>query len=142
MIMKIFKSLLAKLRGMEYKQVIIMRQDLNLPKGKMAAQAAHAAVEAAHKSDKEKVKHWRDAGQKKVVLKVKVDTQVKVGEAWNKLSTMHSRLKLLFKNNQKIYLVWNKEISITWASKTLETLHSCRHPLHKSILNSSQNIRT
>ena len=55
---------------MEYKQVILIRQDLKLPKGKMAAQAAHAAVEASFNSDKKKVAEWRAAGAKKVVLKV------------------------------------------------------------------------
>lgn len=50
--------------------VILMRQDLKLPKGKLAAQAAHAAVEAVLKSSGSKVSAWRDHGQKKVVLKV------------------------------------------------------------------------
>ena len=55
------------------KLVILVRQDLKLPKGKMAAQAAHAAVEACMislKNDKDLVKKWRSEGQKKVVLKV------------------------------------------------------------------------
>ena len=52
------------------KMVILVRKDLQLPKGKAAAQAAHAAVEAAFRSDKDKVKQWRDEGQKKVVLRV------------------------------------------------------------------------
>ena len=55
---------------MNYKQVILVRQDLKLPKGKMAAQVGHAAVEAALKSDKEIIKKWRLKGQKKIVLKV------------------------------------------------------------------------
>lgn len=55
---------------MELKQVIIIRNDLKLPKGKMAAQAAHAAVEAVLKGDKDKVKDWRHMGSKKVTLKV------------------------------------------------------------------------
>lgn len=54
-----------------YKQVILMRTDLKLPSGKMAAQAAHAAVEAALKADKEILRHWRNAGSKKVVIKVR-----------------------------------------------------------------------
>ena len=54
----------------DMKQVIIVRQDLKLQKGKMAAQCAHAAVEAALKSDKEMIRQWRNAGQKKIVLKV------------------------------------------------------------------------
>ncbi len=56
---------------MEYKQVILVREDLKLDKGKMAAQVAHASVEAALRSDKEIVKQWRIKGMKKVVLKVK-----------------------------------------------------------------------
>ena len=56
---------------MEYKQVILVRQDLNLPKGKMSAQVAHASVEAVLRSGKETVKKWRSEGMKKVVLKVK-----------------------------------------------------------------------
>ena len=54
----------------ELKQVIVVRQDLKLPKGKMSAQAAHAAVEAVLRSDKDMVKNWRADGQKKVVLKI------------------------------------------------------------------------
>ena len=55
----------------EYKQVILVRQDLGLPKGKLAAQCAHASVEAVLKSDPVLVKAWRNQGMKKVVLKVK-----------------------------------------------------------------------
>jgi PTH2 family peptidyl-tRNA hydrolase len=55
---------------MIYKQVILVRQDLKLPKGKMAAQVAHASVECVQKSDKKIVEAWRDSGMPKVVLKV------------------------------------------------------------------------
>ena len=37
------------------KQVILVRKDLKLPKGKMAAQVAHASVESTLKSVKEKI---------------------------------------------------------------------------------------
>jgi len=53
------------------KQVIIVREDLKLPKGKMAAQVAHASSEAVLRSDKEDIFKWRLIGMKKVVLKVK-----------------------------------------------------------------------
>jgi PTH2 family peptidyl-tRNA hydrolase len=54
-----------------YKQVIIIRQDLKLPKGKLAAQAAHASVEAVLKSKEKTIKAWREEGMAKIVLKVK-----------------------------------------------------------------------
>jgi len=52
------------------KQVILVREDLKLPKGKMSAQVAHASVGAMVKSHKDDVKKWQNEGQKKVVLKV------------------------------------------------------------------------
>ena len=57
----------------EYKQVILVRSDLKLPKGKMSAQCAHASVECVLKllkKDKDTVDAWRKFGMKKVVLKV------------------------------------------------------------------------
>lgn len=56
---------------MDYKQVILVRQDLKLKKGKMAAQVAHASVEATLRSDKKAISIWRSQGMKKIVLKVK-----------------------------------------------------------------------
>lgn len=55
---------------MPYKQAILVRADLKLPKGKMSAQAAHASVEAVLKSSKDLIKLWRDEGMAKIVLKV------------------------------------------------------------------------
>lgn len=55
---------------MGYKQVILVRTDLKLPKGKLAAQSAHASLEAAMKSQRDTVEGWRNEGGKKVVLKV------------------------------------------------------------------------
>lgn len=52
------------------KQAIIIRQDLKLPKGKIAAQTAHASVEAVMRSKKDNVKDWRKEGMAKIVLKV------------------------------------------------------------------------
>jgi len=52
------------------KQAILIRQDLKLPKGKIAAQVAHASVEAVLRSKKDKVKEWRKEGMAKIVLKV------------------------------------------------------------------------
>ena len=53
------------------KQVILVRMDLKLPRGKLAAQAAHASVEAVLKCDAAVVANWRGQGMAKIVLKVK-----------------------------------------------------------------------
>jgi len=55
---------------MTYKQVILVRSDLKLPKGKMSAQVAHASTESLLKSHKDDIIKWRSEGMKKVVLKV------------------------------------------------------------------------
>jgi PTH2 family peptidyl-tRNA hydrolase len=55
----------------EYKQVILVRHDLKLTKGKMAAQVSHASVESLLKSHVDDRDAWRAQGMKKVVLKVK-----------------------------------------------------------------------
>ena len=55
------------------KQVIVVRQDLKMGKGKLAAQAAHAAVSAAERvrrSRSEWYQEWVATGQAKVVVKV------------------------------------------------------------------------
>jgi PTH2 family peptidyl-tRNA hydrolase len=60
--------------GFEYKMVIVTREDLLLSPGKLAAQVAHAAVECALLTKKDKplwLSSWRREGAKKVVVKVK-----------------------------------------------------------------------
>ncbi|MAF35056.1 aminoacyl-tRNA hydrolase [Candidatus Woesearchaeota archaeon] len=52
------------------KQVILVRKDLKLSKGKLAAQVSHASVETLLKSEKDYVKKWRAEGMKKTVLGV------------------------------------------------------------------------
>jgi len=56
-----------------YKQAILIRVDLGMSVGKIAAQAAHAAVSAAEECKKIKpewFRAWLEEGQKKVVLRV------------------------------------------------------------------------
>lgn len=53
----------------DLKQVILVRMDLKMPTGKLAAQVAHASVGAMIESSKFKVMKWRAQGGKKVVLK-------------------------------------------------------------------------
>jgi len=52
------------------KQAIIVNQSLRLPKGKLAAQAAHAAVGAFLEAGAEAQQTWLDEGMPKVVLAV------------------------------------------------------------------------
>jgi PTH2 family peptidyl-tRNA hydrolase len=62
---------------MEYKQVIVVRGDLKLSKGKTAAQVGHAVLECWLRSDDEDIKRsWHDEGAKKVVLKCKGEREL------------------------------------------------------------------
>ena len=56
-----------------FKQAIILRTDLNMGKGKLVAQGAHASIEAYLRAAKQKpgwTTIWLAEGMKKVVLKV------------------------------------------------------------------------
>jgi PTH2 family peptidyl-tRNA hydrolase len=63
------RKILSKPRE-EYKQCIILRDDLKLSKGKAAAQAAHASLLSYERAPVHARKQWKAQGQKKVVLKV------------------------------------------------------------------------
>ncbi len=57
----------------EIKQVIIVRADIEMSKGKLAAQVAHASLMSyfeAEKMDPEIAKKWLETGEKKIVLKL------------------------------------------------------------------------
>ena len=56
--------------GSRYKQVIVVRRDLRMSAGKLAAQAAHAAAELACGDRGQWYRGWREDGQPKVVLQV------------------------------------------------------------------------
>ena len=58
------------------KQVILIRQDLKLPKGKACAQSAHASVDAVLKADSSIVKKWRSQGMAKIAVKVKDEKEL------------------------------------------------------------------
>ena len=55
---------------MELTQYIIVNNSLGMNKGKIAAQAAHAAVSVLDKADKNIISDWKFSGMKKIVLKV------------------------------------------------------------------------
>jgi PTH2 family peptidyl-tRNA hydrolase len=54
-----------------YKQIIIIRSDLGMGKGKSTSQALHAALGSIKLVDRKIVQKWEDEGAKKVVLKAK-----------------------------------------------------------------------
>jgi len=56
-----------------YKQVIVVRADLDLSKGKLAVQVAHAselAIDATKRLDEQWFYDWFNEGYRKIVLKV------------------------------------------------------------------------
>jgi PTH2 family peptidyl-tRNA hydrolase len=56
------------------KQVIVVRKDLKMSPGKMAAQVAHASVEASERSKWKK--DWMRDSQKKTVLKCETEEEL------------------------------------------------------------------
>ena len=61
-----------KRNNLEYKLVIVVRTDLGISKGKIAAQVSHAAVNCSlqsKKSHSSNFEKWYADGQKKVVVK-------------------------------------------------------------------------
>lgn len=57
----------------EYKQVLVFRADLKMSKGKIAAQAGHAAIcagQAAHEQHKKWWEAWMYEGMRKIAVKV------------------------------------------------------------------------
>lgn len=58
------------------KQVIVVRKDLNLSKGKAAAQAAHASLGAYRKVSEKNLRKWEKSGEKKVVVGVEDEEEL------------------------------------------------------------------
>ncbi len=52
----------------KYKQVIVVNEALKLPRGKLAAQVAHASVATLLVADRNHIQAWLDDGMPKVVL--------------------------------------------------------------------------
>jgi len=62
-----------------YKQVIVIRSDLKMGKGKIAAQAGHASISAAEEARKHFPRWWRswlDEGQCKIAVKVSSEEEL------------------------------------------------------------------
>jgi len=63
----------------ELKQVIVIRKDLGMKPGKIAAQCAHASVEAIEKTEIKTpgvVQEWKAGGMPKIVLKVNSEKEL------------------------------------------------------------------
>ena len=64
----------------EIKQVIVVRADLQMGKGKLAAQASHASLDAYRKAEREnneETKEWLQSGMPKVTVKVQSEKELK-----------------------------------------------------------------
>ncbi len=65
----------------EYKQVIIVRTDLKMGKGKLAVQVAHASVSSLEQARKYKpkwVEAWFAENQRKICVKVNSDKELRI----------------------------------------------------------------
>jgi PTH2 family peptidyl-tRNA hydrolase len=78
----------------EYKQVLVFRSDLQMSKGKIAAQAGHAAVSAAQDAFVHHKKWWEAwifEGQRKIAVKVVDEKELgELEEAANDLGLPHA----------------------------------------------------
>src|SRR3989338_6571881 len=59
-----------------YKQGIVVRADLKMGKGKLAAQSSHASYSSAKKAAKKTLDAWEQECQKKIVLKVASEAEL------------------------------------------------------------------
>ena len=63
----------------DYKMVIVVRTDIKMSKGKMAAQAGHAAVSASEYARKRRPEWWTpwiNEGQCKIAVKMKSEQEI------------------------------------------------------------------
>lgn len=78
-----------------YKQILVFRSDLRLSKGKIAAQAGHAAVSAAEEARKLHKTWWTawiSEGQRKIAVKVRSEKELLDLEIQAKESSLPSVL--------------------------------------------------
>lgn len=70
----------------QYKMTIVVRMDLSMTAGKIAAQACHAALKAVAKTDRAVVRNWQSSGEAIVLLK---------GESMDQLNQLHETARAL-----------------------------------------------
>ena len=71
--------MLLKMSEFEYKQLIVVRTDLKMSRGKIAAQAGHAAVSAAEEARKKYFgwwKAWVAEGQCKIAVRAESEQEL------------------------------------------------------------------
>lgn len=59
------------------KQVILVRDDLDMSTGKSVAQGSHVSVLASRNADEQNVQNWIDNGGKKIVLRVSSEDELR-----------------------------------------------------------------
>jgi PTH2 family peptidyl-tRNA hydrolase len=59
------------------KQSILVRDDIEMGRGKTAAQVAHASLLASRKAKDNLVKNWLEEGGKKIVLRVNSESELR-----------------------------------------------------------------
>jgi len=59
------------------KQAIVVRTDLGMGTGKLAAQVAHASLRAAEEAGEDARRSWKGGGAKKIVLKGDGESQLR-----------------------------------------------------------------
>jgi PTH2 family peptidyl-tRNA hydrolase len=58
------------------KQAIVARADLGMGEGKLAAQVAHASLQAYEDADESTKREWKGSGQKKIVLQANSESEL------------------------------------------------------------------
>jgi PTH2 family peptidyl-tRNA hydrolase len=66
------------------KQVLVLRKDLNMRKGKMIAQGAHASVNSMFESKPDWLNEWEETGTTKIVVSV---------DSLEQLNSIHAQAK-------------------------------------------------
>lgn len=73
------------------KQAIVVRADLGMGTGKLAAQVAHASLQADGTADESVSREWRGSGAKKVVLRAESEDQLfALAEAADRAGVPHA----------------------------------------------------
>ena len=54
----------------KYKQAIVLKEDLEMSKGKSIAQACHASLKAYNRTDEKEREEWDSQGAKKIALDI------------------------------------------------------------------------